>query len=102
MMERMDKMLAGCSNHKMKAIHAFRLLRAVLGIATILSIQHGFSAAGAENGFADLFDGQSLKGWTYIGAKGGEYFVKDGVIVCPEHSGGNLLTEGEYADFVLR
>ncbi|MDB6064561.1 MAG: hypothetical protein JWR26_769 [Pedosphaera sp.] len=102
MMERMDKMPAGCSNHKMKAIHAFRLLRAVLGIATILSIQHGFSAAGAENGFADLFDGQSLKGWTYIGAKGGEYFVKDGVIVCPENSGGNLLTEGEYSDFVLR
>lgn len=58
--------------------------------------------AESEKGFVSLFDGQSLNGWTYFGNKGGEYFVKDGVIVCPEKSKGNLLTDGEYSDFVLR
>src|SRR5579872_886686 len=58
--------------------------------------------AESEKGFVSLFDGESLKGWSYVGNKGGEYFVKDGVIVCPESSKGNLLTDGEYSDFVLR
>src|SRR5262249_10876178 len=41
-------------------------------------------------------------GWTRIDKRGADYFVENGVIVCPENSSGNLLTEKEYSDFVLR
>jgi hypothetical protein len=58
--------------------------------------------AASEEGFVSLFDGQSLNGWTYVGNKDGEYSVQDGVIVCPKSSTGNLLTDKEYSDFVLR
>lgn len=71
--------------------------------ATMLGLT-ALAAFGAEPeaGFTSLFDGQSLNGWVYRGNAGGEYFVTNGVIVCPENSGGNLLTEREYSDFVLR
>jgi hypothetical protein len=55
--------------------------------------------AAEEDGFVSLFDGKSLAGW--IGATDG-YVVKDGAIVCDQKKGGNLFTEKEYADFVLR
>jgi hypothetical protein len=72
---------------------------AVLAVAGLLS---GCATGGKNSGFVSLFDGQSLNGWKYFGNKGGEYFVTNGVIVCPESSHGNLLTENEYSDFVLR
>jgi hypothetical protein len=56
----------------------------------------------AEDGFKPLFDGKSLKGWTLVNGKGPGYVVKDGTIVCPADGGGNLFTEKEYANFVLR
>ena len=51
--------------------------------------------------FQPLFDGRTLSGWT--GATKG-YRVKDGVIECDPETGfgGNLLTEAQFADFVLR
>jgi hypothetical protein len=52
-----------------------------------------------EKGFVSLFDGKTLKGWT--GSLKG-YAVEDGAIVCLKKGGGNLFTEKEYADFVLR
>src|SRR5581483_10884498 len=52
-----------------------------------------------ETGFVSLFDGQSLKGWV---SAPGAYAVEDGAIVCVAGSKGNLLTEKEYTDFVLR
>ena len=55
--------------------------------------------AGEEEGFASLFDGKDLAGWT--GDTHG-YVVEDGAIVCLPDKGGNLYTEKEYADFVLR
>ncbi len=60
------------------------------------------AACRAESGFTDLFDGQTLKGWTLVGKRGDGYGVKDGVIYCAKGGGGNLYTEKEYADFVLR
>lgn len=51
-----------------------------------------------EEGFAALFDGESLDGWQ--GATDG-YAARDGVLVCLE-KGGNLYTEKEYADFHLK
>lgn len=51
-------------------------------------------------GFTPLFNGRDLTGWT--GNVDG-YAVENGAIVVhPERSGGNLYTEKEYSDFVLR
>jgi hypothetical protein len=55
-----------------------------------------------EKGFVALFDGQSLKGWTLVRGRGPGYVVKDGALVCPLEGGGNLYTEKEYANFILR
>src|SRR6476620_5313065 len=53
-----------------------------------------------EEGFKSIFDGKTLEGWQ--GGKGA-YEVQDGAIVClKEGKGGNLYTEKEYANFVLR
>lgn len=55
----------------------------------------------SEKGFTELFNGQNLDGW--VGNKE-SYQAKDGMIVIePQGSGGgNLFTEKEYGDFVLR
>ena len=50
-------------------------------------------------GFASIFNGKDLAGWT--GAVK-NYEVRDGCIVCKEGHGGNLFTEEEYDDFVVR
>ncbi len=55
-----------------------------------------------EKGFESLFDGKNLDGWVLIGGKGPGYVVRDGVLVCPEDGGGNLLTEQEFSNFVFR
>jgi hypothetical protein len=54
-----------------------------------------------EVGFVSLFDGQSLTGW--VGNKS-SYLVKEGMIVIEPKGGGggNLYTEKEYENFVLR
>jgi len=62
----------------------------------------------AEEGFTQIFNGKDLTGWVY-GTKGqglnkaGEgYRVEDGLIYCTVKDGGNLYTEKEYANFILR
>jgi hypothetical protein len=57
------------------------------------------TAVESAEGFVPLFDGQSLAGW--IGSVEG-YAVENGAIVCIPEKGGNLYTEKEYSDFVLR
>ena len=52
-----------------------------------------------DEGFVPLFDGKTLDGW--VGAKEA-YKVEDGSIVCVPGTAGNLLTEKEYSDFVVR
>jgi hypothetical protein len=79
------------SNKKLAAAFTVLFLFALSGIA-----------ADVEPGFVSLFDGKSLSGWKLLGKTGGGYLVRDGKIVCPPKGGGNLLTEKEYADFVLR
>jgi hypothetical protein len=54
-----------------------------------------------EPGFVRLFDG-TLNGWKLIDGKGPGYVVENGILVCPADGGGNLFTEKEYANFVLR
>ncbi|MCA9435578.1 MAG: DUF1080 domain-containing protein [Candidatus Omnitrophica bacterium] len=48
-------------------------------------------------GFVSLFNGKDLSGW--VGDTKG-YQARDGILLCKP--GGNLFTEKEYSDFVLR
>ncbi len=57
----------------------------------------GLTAEEAKEGFVCLFNGKNLDGW--CGATAG-YVAEDGKLVCL--SGGNLLTEKEYSDFIFR
>jgi hypothetical protein len=52
-----------------------------------------------EKDFVSLFDGKTLAGWA--GAKDA-YKVENGAIVCVQSTAGNLLTEKEFSDFVVR
>jgi hypothetical protein len=52
-----------------------------------------------QEGFISLFGGKDLDGWQ--GSTNG-YSVQDGVLVCIQGKGGNLLTKREYKDFVFR
>ncbi len=52
-----------------------------------------------EEDFVSLFDGKTLEGW--INATD-SYEVRDGVIASLAGKKGNLFTEAEYSDFVLR
>lgn len=60
-----------------------------------------FSVFAQEDGFVSLFDGKTLNGWQ---GNTGSYQVSNGtILIVPQGSGGgNLLTEKEYGDFVLR
>jgi 3-keto-disaccharide hydrolase len=62
-----------------------------------------------EKGFTQLFNGKDLTGWVYgrraSGAEnktGKGYQVENGVLFTTKEDGGNLYTEKEYSDFVLR
>ncbi len=69
------------------------LLLAILGTS--------FATAG-DPGFTDLFDGKTLHGWKFVGSRGSGYFVENGILVSAPDTHGNLFTEAEYANFVLR
>jgi hypothetical protein len=58
----------------------------------------------AEPGFTSLFDGKSLNGWTLVekSNSGRGYIVENGAIVCPADGGGNLLTDRDFSNFILR
>jgi len=55
-----------------------------------------------EAGFVPLFDGKTLTGWRLVGGRGPGYVVEDGKLVCPADGGGNLFTEKQYSNFILR
>ncbi len=77
----------------------------------VLAVWLAASAAGLlaqEQGFTPLFNGKDLTGWVY-GRRGDAenrtgkgYQVEDGVLFTTREDGGNLFTEKEYADFILR
>ena len=51
------------------------------------------------DGFVPIFNGKDLTGW--VGLLDG-YKVEDGRLVCLKETAGNIYTEKDYADFVLR
>ena len=69
----------------------------LIALAPILSAVAAIAVE--EEGFTLLFNGRDLSGW--VGDTEG-YDVEDGVLFCIPEKGGNLFTEGEYGDFVLR
>lgn len=79
---------------KISRLACFLSLPALVGCA--------YLTAQSESGFVPLFDGASLKGWRFVGKAGEEYKVRDGAIVCEQGIGGNLFTEKEFENFVLR
>ena len=54
-----------------------------------------------KDGFVPMFNGVDMTGWT---GNLNDYFAKDGMIVCDPAKGGhgNLYTEKEYSNFVMR
>jgi hypothetical protein len=60
------------------------------------------TAHAAEPGFTELFDGKTLNGWTRVGDRGSGYLVENGLLVSAPDYHGNLFTEAEYGNFVLR
>jgi len=71
-------------------------------VIVMLAAALGAAPPEDEQDFKPLFDGKSLDGWTLVNKQGPGYVVEDGVLVCPAHGGGNLFTQREYANFVLR
>ena len=69
---------------------------------TLLPLLLAAAAFGADPGFQSLFNGKTLDGWTLVGGKGRGYVVENGILVCPADGGGNLFTEREFSNFVLR
>lgn len=67
-----------------------------------LAILTGLLLFAVEPDFKPLFNGKDLSGWTLVSKTGPGYVVRDGLLVCPEEGGGNLLTEEEFDDFVFR
>lgn len=57
-------------------------------------------ALASDEGFVDLFDGESLNGW--IGKCREHFSIDAGTMTCAKGCQGKLLTEREYRDFVLR
>ncbi len=82
--------------------------RYALVLAGWLAVSGAGILAAQEEGFTPLFNGKDLTGWVY-GRRGDAenrtgkgYQVEDGVLFTTKEDGGNLFTEKEYADFILR
>jgi hypothetical protein len=77
-----------------------------IGLAGLTGVADGLRVQDA--GFTPLFNGKDLTGWVY-GTRNGApnksgkgYQVENGVLFTTKEDGGNLFTEKEYSDFVLR
>jgi len=82
--------------HKLQPIQYAEAMKFSLLLALTLL------AAADEPGFVPIFNGKDLNGWTIRGQYGPGYVVEGGKIVCPADGGGNLFTEKEYSNFILR
>ncbi len=85
--------------------HLKSYLLAMIALALAMT---GPSAA-QEDGWIKLFNGKNLSGWKRFGAAEPAdaplkqiWSVKDGVITCEGSVNGYLITEKEYADYILK
>ena len=60
------------------------------------------SPAEAKDGFVNIFDGKTLKGWVGLNGSTADYYVKDGLLIAKDTSKEHIFTEKEYANFILR
>jgi len=74
--------------------------KVVLCIVTLVAVTP--ATASEERGFVSLFDGKTLQGWVYVGSENNSYLMEKGMLVCPAEENGNLFTEKEYSNFILR
>ena len=89
-------------NHLFHLLIGFNRIKIFLATALAAALLAACATAQPEAGFTSLFDGKTLNGWTLIDKHGDGYGVKDGVIYCARGGGGNLYTEKEFDDFILR
>ncbi|MFM7107258.1 MAG: DUF1080 domain-containing protein [Planctomycetaceae bacterium] len=71
----------------------------VLATLALPALATAARAEAPPEGFAPLFNGTDTGGWR---GKVDGYEVVDGTLHCKPGHGGNVFTEGEYDDFVLR
>lgn len=83
----------------------------IAGVSGLAACLFACSAAGTsdEAGFTPIFNGKDLNNWVYGTAhnamKQGEGYKVDAakeIVYCTVKDGGNLYTQKEYADFILR
>jgi hypothetical protein len=79
--------------------NVFACLFVLTLVASLEVIQADDKPFVADESFVSLFDGKTLAGWT--GSPKG-YAVEGGDLVCLAGGKGNLMTEKEYADFVIK
>ena len=60
------------------------------------------SDAEVAEGFAAIFDGQSLRGWIGLDGDASSYYVQDGMLICKATGSNHILTEKEYGNYILR
>jgi len=84
------------------------LMVLLTGAASIAWLKGAPVPQETDPGFTSIFNGRDLAGWIYGRRGSGEnktgmgYQVERGVIFSTKDDGGNLYTEKEYANFVLR
>lgn len=76
-----------------------KILLAATSFLSFALVLAASTAYGEEQSFTSLFDGKSLDGWV---GETEAYQVVEGEIRCRPGSGGNLYTERQYSDFILR
>ena len=67
--------------------------------AVALLVPAGWAQEVPEGGWINLFDGETLFGWTLIGQA--SFKAEDGCLVCEEGSGGWVATTSQFTDFEL-
>lgn len=82
-------------------MHLLRMIVTTACLQSFLLAEPGSIVSEQERneGFISIFNGKSLDGW--IGAKD-SYQVQDGMIVSLPGKGGNMVTQKEYSDFIIR
>ena len=80
-------------------LHRVKFFPVAALVATLLA---SCATAQREPGFVSLFNGKTLAGWTLVDQHGAGYGVTNGILFCARGGGGNLLTDKEFDDFILR